>query len=104
MLWKLSSKEKAKNLVASYSLKLEAVNKEEKEKIIAKWEEKAVNDFDGTELMLMSIGTKVKVPVPADKGSKEAVNTEKSAVKLMQEERVKNQEAKRKMWKTPAQA
>lgn len=101
----LVKKEKAKNLVNQYDLRISASTKEEKDEAVNMWIEKAVNDFDGTKLMLDSIAVKIKFPRPEDKAenlSKESTAGESAMARLEKSRRNRIAE-NRKLWKKPVQ-
>lgn len=97
-----NKKEKAKNLVAGYAIKFATENKEDREKVITMWEEKALNDFDGAKLLLDSIATRIKFPRPEDSNkSNNSSNEGKSAMQLLEEKRVASNKERRKLWHDP---
>lgn len=95
-------REKAENLVKQYDLRISATNKEEKEKAINKWIEKAVNDYEGTELMLDSIAVKIKFPRPEDGSAVNKIKEGESAMDRLEKQRREKLAANRKLWRKPA--
>lgn len=96
-------REKAENLVKQYDLRISATNKEEKDKAINKWIEKAVNDYEGTELMLDSIATKIKFPRPEDKNENRKSNnqSEETVMGRLEKQMKEAIQNRRKLWKQP---